>query len=79
MEPAIAAYQKQIEINPYDEYAFNNLGRAYRFLHKYDELRMLSKKQIEVNLLDQQARENLGFLYVDWKKYDSAVTELETA
>ena len=26
---AVSAFQKQIEVNPYDEYAYNNLGRVY--------------------------------------------------
>ena len=29
-EKAVAAFQKQIEINPYDEYAYSSLGLAYQ-------------------------------------------------
>ena len=28
-DEAVSAFQKQIEINPYDEFAYNNLGLAY--------------------------------------------------
>jgi len=34
---AIACYQKQIEVNPYDEFAYNNLGRVYWNERKYDD------------------------------------------
>ncbi len=54
-DDAIAALKKQIEINPYDEYAYNALGRAYWQERKYDDAVTAFNKQIELNPLDKFA------------------------
>ena len=76
---AITAFQKQIEINPYDEFAYNNLGRTYWNDRKYDEAVKAFNKQLENNPLDKFAHGNLGAMYAEWHKYDLAVPELEKA
>ncbi len=53
-------FKKQIEINPYDEFAYNSLGLAYQRQAKYDEAIKQFQKQIEINPLDQNAHANLG-------------------
>jgi len=78
-DPAIAAFQKQIEVNPYDEYAYNNLGRVYWNERKYDDAVKAFNKQLENNPLDKFAHSNLGAMYAEWHKYDLAVPELEKA
>jgi tetratricopeptide (TPR) repeat protein/transglutaminase-like putative cysteine protease len=78
-EPAIAAFQKQIEVNAYDPYAYNNLGRVYLRQRNYDEAVKWFRKQIEIVPLDKYAHSNLGITYVDMHKYDEAVSELEQA
>ena len=69
-DDAIAAFNKQIEVNPYDEYAYNNLGRAYWKERKYDEAVKAFNKQLENNPLDKFAHANLGAMYSEWHKYD---------
>ena len=76
---AIAALQKQIEINPYDEFAYNNLGRVYWQERKYDDAVTAFHKQLEMNPLDKFAHANLGAMYAEWHKYDVAAPELEKA
>jgi tetratricopeptide (TPR) repeat protein len=76
---AEAAFRKQIEVNPYDEFAYNNLGRALDLQRKYDEAIEAYRKQIEINPLDRWAHANLGLLFVGRKKYADGVTELERA
>jgi len=76
---AIAALNKQIEINPYDEYAYNALARAYWQERKYDDAVTAFNKQIEINPLDKFAHAGLGAMYSEWHKYAEAAPELEKA
>ncbi len=78
-DQAIAAFKKQIEINPYDQYAYNNLGLAYEAELKYDDAIQQFQKQIEINPLDPFAHGALGELYVRQKKFPEATPELEKA
>src|SRR5208282_3361728 len=78
-EQAIAALKKQIELNPYDQYAYNNLGLAYEGESKYDAAILQFQKQIEINPLDPLAHGSLGELYVRQKKFADATPELEKA
>ena len=78
-DQAIAAFQKQLEVNPYDEFAYNNLGRVYWKERKYDDAVKAFNKQLENNPLDKFAHANLGAMYAEWHKYDLAVAELEKA
>ena len=78
-DAAISALQKQIEINPYDEFAYNNLGRVYWQDRNYDDAVTAFHKQLEINPLDKFAHANLGAMYAEWHKYDEAAPELEKA
>ena len=78
-DQAIADFQKQLEVNPYDEFAYNNLGRVYWNERKYDDAVKSFNKQLENNPLDKFAHANLGAMYEEWHKYDLAVAELEKA
>lgn len=75
----IAAFQKQLEVNPYDEFANNELGRTYWLQRKYDQAAAAFHKQLEQNPLDKYAHGALGSMYAEWKKYDLAAPELEKA
>ncbi len=79
LDDAIGAFQKQVEVNPYDEYVYDNLGLAYWRQQKYDDASAAFRKQLEVNPLDEFAYGNLGSMYVEWHKYAEAVPELEKA
>jgi tetratricopeptide (TPR) repeat protein len=78
-DKAIAAFQQQIKVNPYDDYVYNNLGSAYENQGKYDDAIQQFQKQIEINPLHQYAHTNLGHVYLQQKKYAEAVPELEKA
>ena len=78
-DEAVAAFKKALEVNPYDEFAYNNLGRAYWQDRKYDEAADAFHKQLETNPLDKFAHGNLGAMYAEWHKYDLAAPELEKA
>ena len=64
---------------PDDEFAYNNLGRAYWQERKYDDAVKAFNQQIGNNPLDKFAHANLGAMYSEWHKYDLAAPELEKA
>ena len=76
---AEAALRKQIEVNPYDAYAYNNLGLALVRLGRFDEAAKAFAKQIEIVPLDIYAHKNLGSLLMQRKRCPEAIAELETA
>lgn len=78
-DEAIGAFQKQLAVNPYDEFAHNELGRTYWLQRKYDEAATAFHQQLEQNPLDKYAHGALGSMYAEWKKYDLAAPELEKA
>ena len=75
-DDAVAALNKQIEINPYDEYAYNALGRVYWQEREYPEAVTAFNKQIEINPLDKFAHAGLGSMYSEWHKYAEATPEV---
>ncbi len=78
-EPAIKALREQTEINPFDDYAYNLLGRIYWQQQQYAQAETSFRKQIEVTPLDASSHSNLGVMLVEWRKYKEAVPELEQA
>ncbi len=78
-DPAITALREQIAINPFDDYAYNLLGRIYWQQQNYAEAETAFRKQIEITPLDQSSHSNLGQMLVEWRKYKEAVPELEQA
>jgi len=59
-EDAIGAFKKQIELEPYDETAYNNLASVYQELGKNEEAASAYQKQIEISPLDKFAHYGLG-------------------
>lgn len=78
-DPAITALREQIAINPFDDYAYNLLGRVYWQQQNYAEAETAFRKQIEIMPLDQSSHSNLGQMLVEWRRYKEAVPELERA
>jgi len=76
-QKAAATFQRQIDVNAYDEYAHTNLGLAYEGLQKYDEAIVQYQKAIEISPLDAAAHGSLGLLYSKQKRWSEAVPELE--
>jgi tetratricopeptide (TPR) repeat protein len=79
LDKAEEAFHKQIEINAYDEYAYNNLGQLLRRLNRNDEAVAAFRKQIENVPLDKWAHKNLGATLMAMNKGSEAVLELEKA
>jgi tetratricopeptide (TPR) repeat protein len=76
---AIAVLQEQTKINPFEDYAYNLLGRVYWRQQDYANAEQSFHKQIEVTPLNPVAHASLGQMLVEWRKYKEAVPELEQA
>lgn len=76
---AVEVLNEQTKINPFEDYAYNMLGRVYWMQQDYANAETAFRKQIEVTPLDQWSRANLGQMLVEWRKYKEAVPELEQA
>ena len=79
LDSAIAAFKRQADLNPYDQYAFNNLGLAYWRKRKYQEAADAFQQQIKISPLDRYAHANLGRVYAEQHRDSAAVPELEQA
>ena len=78
-DDAIAAFKKQIEINPKDETVYDFLGVTLVQQQKLDEAAVAFRKQIELKPLDKFAHASLGLLLVQQKKFAEAIPDLEKA
>ena len=78
-DEAIAALREQTQINPFDNYAYNMLGRIYWARDDYSQAETAFRKQLEITPLDSEAHTNLGQMLVQWRKFKEAIPELEAA
>jgi tetratricopeptide (TPR) repeat protein/transglutaminase-like putative cysteine protease len=78
-DDAIAAFRKQLDVNPYDESSNRYLAVALSREQKYDDAVDAYRKQIEINPLDPVAHMGLGQLLTQQHKDADAVPELEKA
>lgn len=66
--------KKVVELEPKHKDAWNNLGRAYLALARYDDAVAAFQKQVEINPFDEFAYNNLGMAYQAQQKYNDAIT-----
>ena len=78
-DEAIPVLEEQTKINPFDDYAYGQLGRIYWRKQEYAKAETALRKQIEVSPLDKVVQGNLGQLLVQWRKYKEAIPELQKA
>ncbi len=78
-EKAIASYDKAIEINPDDDYAWNNRGVALGNLGKYEKEIASYEKAIEINPDYDYAWYNRGVALGNLGKYEKAIASYEKA
>ena len=78
-EESIDAYNKQIEVNSFDEYTYNNRGLAEWALKRFAAAEASFRQQIVVAPLDRYAHANLGKLLVEQLRFVDAVSPLESA
>jgi len=69
---AVTLLKRAVELEPKDQAAWNNLGRAYMSLRQTDAAIDAFEKQIAVNPFDQYAYNNLGRAHVVNRDYDKA-------
>ncbi len=73
------AYQKQLEINPYDDYAHTNLGLVDMAGYGWNGAIGEFNQQLEVNPLDGNAESLLASVYDDARDWASAAAAYEKA
>jgi tetratricopeptide (TPR) repeat protein len=78
-DEAIAAVQKQIELDRFDKRAYGDLGRIYQHATKGELAVKAYTRHLELNPLDGDVLKALGLLYWDLNRYSEAATTLEKA
>ena len=78
-DDAIAAFRKQIELDPNHKSANRDLAAELQKLGKLDDAVAAYRKQIEIASDDKQAHTSLGLLFVQMKRDPDARAELEAA
>ena len=78
-DAAIAAFQKQLEVNPSDQHANDYLGLAYQQQRNYPDAIAIFRKQVAANPLDSVAHAALGEILLEQHEYAAAVPELDKA
>jgi tetratricopeptide (TPR) repeat protein len=76
---AVSAYRKQVEADPFNKHAYNDLGAELQRQGKYEEALEAYGKQLENVPVDRVARKYHGLLLVQLKRNKEALSELETA
>ncbi len=74
-DKAEEAYRKQIEINPKDLYAYNNLGVVLRALKRNEEAIAAYRKQIAISPRDRYAHDNLAILFAALNRWKRRVSK----
>ncbi len=74
---ALAAFQKQVEVNAYHKHAYNDLAAELQRQGKYEEAVSAYGKQLANSPVDNIARKNRGLLLAQLKRDKEALPELE--
>ena len=78
-DEAIQAFQKVIELNPYDKRIYGDLGRIQWRADRPEDAAKSYVKHLEINPLDTGTLSTLGDIYLDLERYQDAVAVLEKA
>jgi tetratricopeptide (TPR) repeat protein len=70
---AAELFRQAVQRDPSNQWAWNNLGRAYLRLNQVDSAVAAFRKQIEVNPYDQYAHNNLGLAFERLGRRDDAL------
>ncbi|HLN99826.1 MAG TPA: tetratricopeptide repeat protein, partial [Pyrinomonadaceae bacterium] len=76
---AIKSLQRQVAINPQDEFVYRNLARAYLALGDDEQAKTACLTQIRMRPLDDFCNLIVGRILVEQRKYSEAIPLLETA
>jgi len=78
-DKAIEAYQKAIEINPNNAWAYNNMGLCFYHKKEYDKAIEAYQKAIELDPNYARAYNNMGLCFYHKKEYDKAIEAYQKA
>jgi tetratricopeptide (TPR) repeat protein len=72
-DAAIVGFKHCIEVNPYDPWAYSNIGDAYRMLKKYDQAEQHLHEALEIEPHFAPALHNLALLHNDREQWAACV------
>lgn len=78
-EEAVQQYQCAIEFNPFDSFAYNNLGLAYYQMGEIELAMGNYVKSLELNPWEAKTYSNRGYLYIAEGDFDLALVDFDTA
>jgi len=78
-DEAIAKYQKAIEFDPKDAFAYNGWGFSLKNQKKYDEAIAKFRKAIELDPKYAYPYNGWGFVLLNQKRYDEAIAKYQKA
>ncbi len=76
-ESAIGLYQTILEEDPFNTFAWYNMGVAYQGLKLYEKANEAYQNCIDIDEQFEYAYRNMGDAYMQLKKYDKAIEVLE--
>lgn len=78
-ENAVKAYKKHLNVNPEDDTAYFNLGRAYNKLNEDEDAAKALKEAVKLKPDDTEYQTELGAILVKLAQYAEAVSPLKKA
>lgn len=78
-EKAVEAYKKHLDINPNDDLAYFNLGRAYNKLNEDEDAARALKQAVKLKPEDTEYQTELGAILVKLAQYHEAIAPLRKA
>jgi len=78
-EKAVVAYKKLIDVNPEDDAAFFNLGRAYNKLNEDEDAAKAYKQAVKLKPEDTEYQTDLGSILIKLAQYREAIAPLKKA
>ncbi|MDD4909338.1 MAG: tetratricopeptide repeat protein [Candidatus Omnitrophica bacterium] len=74
---ALEEFNKALDADPRNEYAYQGLGHLYLQQGKYEQALEAFRKGLRINSRNQYIHQGLGYIYLEQGSYDAAEREFE--
>ncbi len=65
-------FQQSVQVHPYNQKIFNNLGSSHYLLKEYDKALEAYKKSLDINPKYEETHGNIARLYIEKRQFDLA-------